>query len=67
MLAFLFCLSLAIVGVVGDLTEADLAKIGSMLATELDIRDERLYTELGTLKSTIDAKIDAPEALDRRP
>jgi predicted phage-related endonuclease len=55
MLAFLFCLCLAVVGVVGDLTDADFAKIGSLLTNELDKRDERLYTELGTLKSTIDA------------
>jgi len=58
MLAFLLCLCLAVVGVVGDLTDADFAKIGSLL----DKRDERLYTELGTLKSTIDAletKFDA--------
>ena len=60
MLAFLFCLCLAVGGVVGDLTDADFAKIGSLL----DKRDERLYTELGTLKSTIDAletKFDALE------
>jgi chaperonin cofactor prefoldin len=55
MLAFLLCLCLAVVGVVGDLTDADFAKIGSLLTNELDKRDERLYTELGTLKSTIDA------------
>ena len=49
MLAFLFCLCLAVGGVVGDLTDSDFAKIGSLL----DKRDERLYTELGTLKSSI--------------
>jgi hypothetical protein len=64
MLAFLLCLCLAVVGVVGDLTDADFAKIGSLLTNELDKRDERLYTELGTIKSTIDAldtKFDALE------
>ena len=50
MLAFLFCLCLAVGGVVGDLTDSDFAKIGSLL----DKRDERLYTELGALKSSID-------------
>ena len=60
MLALIFFLCLAIVGVVGDLTDADFVKIGSLL----DKRDERLYSELGTLKSTIDAletKFDALE------
>ena len=58
MLALIFFLCLAIAGVVGDLTDADFVKIGSLL----DKRDERLYSELGTLKSTIDAletKFDA--------
>ena len=59
LVAFLACICLTVVGVVGDLTDADFAKIGSLLderlSIELDKRDERLYTELGKIKSTIDA------------
>ena len=70
LVAFLACICLTVVGVVGDLTDADFAKIGSLLDErlsieldkrderlyiELDKRDERLYTELGKIKSTIDA------------
>ena len=44
MFAFLFGLCLVVVVVVGELTEANLAKIGSLL----DKRDERLVTEIKT-------------------
>ena len=60
MLALIFFLCLAIVGVVGELTDVDLTKIGSLL----DKRDERLYTILGTLETKVDAletKVDALE------
>ena len=58
MLAFLFCLCLAVVGVVGQLTDADFAKIGYLLTSELDKRDERLYAKFDTLNSTLSNKFD---------
>jgi chaperonin cofactor prefoldin len=64
MLAFLFCLCLAVVGVVGQLTDADFAKIGYLLTSELDKRDERLYAKFDAVETKIDAletKIDALE------
>jgi hypothetical protein len=64
MLAFLFCLCLAVVGVVGQLTDADFAKIGYLLTSELDKRDERLYAKFDAVETKIDAletKFDALE------
>ena len=68
MLAFLFCLCLAVVGVVGQLTDADFAKIGYLLTSELGKRDERLYakfdaleTKFDALNSTLSNKFDALE------
>ena len=55
MLAFLFCLCLAVVGVVGQLTDADFAKIGYLLTSELDKRDERLYAKFDALETKFDA------------
>ena len=46
MLAFLFCLCLAIVGVVGDLTDADLTKIGTLF----DAHFGDLKGQIGDLK-----------------
>ena len=58
MLAFLFYLCLAVVGVVGQLTDADFAKIGYLLTSELDKRDVRLYAMFDALNTTLSNKID---------
>ena len=71
--SFLACLCLAVVGVVGQLTDADFAKFGvfidtrlavvldnfkEKLTTELDKRDERLYAKLDAINTTLSSKID---------
>jgi hypothetical protein len=52
--SFLACLCLAVVGVVGQLTDADFAKIGYLLTSELDKRDERLYAKFDAVETKID-------------
>ena len=56
MLAFLFCLCLAIVGVVGDLTDADLTKIGTLFDAHFgDLKGQigDLKGQFGDLKAQI--------------
>ena len=58
MLAFLFFLCLAVVGVVGQLTDADFTKIGYLLTSILDKRDDRLYAKFDILNTTLSNKFD---------
>jgi hypothetical protein len=58
MIAFLFCLCLAIVGVVGELTDGDIAKIGSfftsLLTTELQALENKINAKFDTLSNKFD-------------
>jgi hypothetical protein len=68
MIAFLFCLCLAIVGVVGELTDGDFAKIGSivtsLLTTELKAFENKINAKFDTLETkfdTLETKFDTLE------
>ena len=60
--SFLACLCLAVVGVVGQLTDADFAKFGVLidtrLAVVLDKRDERLSMQLDNFKEKLTMELD---------
>jgi hypothetical protein len=60
--SFLACLCLAVVGVVGQLTDADFAKFGvfidTRLAVVLDKRDERLSMQLDNFKEKLSMELD---------
>ena len=54
MIAYLFCLCLAIVGVFGQLTDGDLAKVGAIVTSLLGAFEIKINAKFDTLETKFD-------------